>query len=316
MLRINPTTGETEDDGSGLDIDHGPAAPPGALAARLAGTLPPETAPAPLPVEAPPAPPPIAPGALRFNFAAGAPVVDPATGQPLRINPTTGETEDALRFDFSPKANPGTPPPVPGTTTRPAGPLGGPILTDGLPPQSPITPPAPGLAAPMRHAGGGGGGGGPGALASDQKEDQKDLADAFEAKNRVAQDQKKIDDDNAKATLDSRNEQNNANANAVAEQARIKEDAQKHIDALQSKADAEIEKKKQMPLTDMWADKSNGDKAIGAIAIALGALGASLSHGPNYAQQIIDRAVARDIHPAPADSESTPAPSSRGQRAP
>lgn len=47
-------------------------------------------------------------------------------------------------------------------------------------------------------------------------------------------------------------------------------------------------------LKDYWADKSTGQRIGAAIFSALGAFGASLARGPNYAQQIIDAAIKRD----------------------
>lgn len=44
-----------------------------------------------------------------------------------------------------------------------------------------------------------------------------------------------------------------------------------------------------------WSDKSAWQQAMGGIAAALGAYSATLSGGPNYAQQIIDKAIDREV---------------------
>lgn len=44
-----------------------------------------------------------------------------------------------------------------------------------------------------------------------------------------------------------------------------------------------------------WKDKGTGGQILGAVAIALGSLGAAMAKTPNFALQIIDNAIARDI---------------------
>lgn len=45
----------------------------------------------------------------------------------------------------------------------------------------------------------------------------------------------------------------------------------------------------------LWNKASNGQKVTASIGLILGGIGAGLTHGPNYAQQVVDGAIDRDI---------------------
>ncbi len=87
------------------------------------------------------------------------------------------------------------------------------------------------------------------------------------------------------------------NRRAALEQAAEAEVAKK-----QAALDAESEKYKSMGFKDFWSRASiagkegttTGARVLGAISMALGAAGAGLAHMPNYAQDIIDKAIDRD----------------------
>lgn len=53
-----------------------------------------------------------------------------------------------------------------------------------------------------------------------------------------------------------------------------------------------------------WAEKGTGNQIASAIAIGLGAFGAGVTHGPNYALQIIDGAIQRDLHAQEANLQN------------
>jgi hypothetical protein len=60
---------------------------------------------------------------------------------------------------------------------------------------------------------------------------------------------------------------------------------------------AELERDFQgTQIKSYWADKNTGQKIGLALAAGLGAFGAALARSPNYAQQIIDNAVAMDLN--------------------
>lgn len=63
---------------------------------------------------------------------------------------------------------------------------------------------------------------------------------------------------------------------------------------LTAKADTEDAKYKAMGFKDFWADKTTGARVLGALSMAFGAAGASLTGGPNYAMEIIDKTIDRD----------------------
>lgn len=51
---------------------------------------------------------------------------------------------------------------------------------------------------------------------------------------------------------------------------------------------------KDFKFRDYWADKSSGQRVLSALAVALGGLGAGLTHTPNYALQILDKEMDDD----------------------
>lgn len=80
-----------------------------------------------------------------------------------------------------------------------------------------------------------------------------------------------------------------------AEKASAAEANAAHIEELRAKVDKRNEEYQQAAqnLDPNRLMRSNG--WIGALAMAMGAFGSSLTHSPNYAQQIIDNAINRDI---------------------
>lgn len=66
-------------------------------------------------------------------------------------------------------------------------------------------------------------------------------------------------------------------------------------DKFQQAAD---ELSKPLPKVDpnrFWADKGTGSRVLGALAMAAGAFGSSITHTPNYAMELINKAVNDDI---------------------
>lgn len=76
--------------------------------------------------------------------------------------------------------------------------------------------------------------------------------------------------------------------------------AQKHQQVLsdrmaQGQALADSVLNGKMDPNHFWETRSTGEKIGSAIALVLGGMGASLTRGPNYAMQVIDKAIDRDI---------------------
>lgn len=71
------------------------------------------------------------------------------------------------------------------------------------------------------------------------------------------------------------------------------QEAQKRYDdadkVAQAKVDEAANARKNFQFRDYWANKSSGQKIASALAVALGAFGAGLTKGPNYALQILDK---------------------------
>lgn len=69
------------------------------------------------------------------------------------------------------------------------------------------------------------------------------------------------------------------------------------LKSLQVEADSKIDPKR------WWKEKSTGENILAALAIGLGGFSASMTGGPNYALQIIDKAIERDIDAQLANRE-------------
>lgn len=65
--------------------------------------------------------------------------------------------------------------------------------------------------------------------------------------------------------------------------------------AYQSAADEVAKVNTTIDPNKFWASKATGSRIFAALGAAMGAMGAALTGGPNYAQQIIDKAVNDDI---------------------
>jgi hypothetical protein len=90
-------------------------------------------------------------------------------------------------------------------------------------------------------------------------------------------------------------------AQIIAQQEQRRAAAQKDYDtrlrALQSKGDALYQNilDKKVDPRRMWGEMSTGRKVTASIGMILGGIGAGLTGGPNYAVQIIERAIERDV---------------------
>ena len=74
------------------------------------------------------------------------------------------------------------------------------------------------------------------------------------------------------------------------------EEAQKEMDARLAKIDADVETMKNTKYDGFWTKKSTGEKILGAIAVGLGAYGASMGGSKqNYAMDIINKAMDQDF---------------------
>lgn len=78
-----------------------------------------------------------------------------------------------------------------------------------------------------------------------------------------------------------------------AEQARIKEDQDKQMALFQTSLDER--KSYRMDPKRYWDNLPAGSKIASVLGLALGAFGSALSRSPNYAQQMFDNAIERDM---------------------
>lgn len=180
-------------------------------------------------------------------------------------------------------------PPAPAPAPAPP-----PIIPPAPPPQAP--PPAPSL-APPKSAGGGGGGSGLNErqLRGDLSRAQSSLQSAIGQQGDVNIAKAGIEEQNAQAQVDVAKQ-------AADRQAQLEQTTQAEIAKKSSQLEAESEKYRSMGFKDFWSRASIGGKAgtntgariLGALAVGLGAAGASLTHGPNFAQEMIDKSIDRD----------------------
>lgn len=78
-------------------------------------------------------------------------------------------------------------------------------------------------------------------------------------------------------------------------QQKVIESADRKIADADSTLAAERERYGKMEIRDYWADKTTGAKVMGAIAVALGSIGQSLTGAPNTALRLIEGAIDRDF---------------------
>jgi hypothetical protein len=246
-LRLNPQTGQMEDDGTGaldqadLNASFPHPAPPMA-APMLASAEPP-----------PPAPPP------------------PLTGAPAAGNAPAG------------LPGPGVTYPAPEPAPLPTLPVRGPVP---LPPMAP--PKAPAI---------GGGGGSP-----SERQLRSDLSGIQAEQERVAAQKGDIGVQRAGLEQKVADQQVTLAADAESRRAALEQATEAEVARRQSVLDTESEKYKSMGFKDFWSRASiagkegtvTGARILGAISMALGAAGASLAHTPNFAQEMIDKAIDRD----------------------
>lgn len=80
--------------------------------------------------------------------------------------------------------------------------------------------------------------------------------------------------------------------------AQMEESRQERLNALKG-AESEVKAAQdavdQFQFKDFWAEKSTGDRLLAAIATGMGAFGAGMTGGPNYAMNIIKDTIDRDL---------------------
>lgn len=239
-----------------------------ALAAAQGQGQPPPVAPvAPQPQPLPPGPP-LAAQPLRPDQYSRIPYAPESFPQDLQPFPPVAPQPQP---QFTPEATPGVTPPQYWESPEPAAPqpdqhAGGFNLKD-----APIQPPAPlpaGLDPTAARR----------AALGERREATARATDAAVAENEAALDKNQA--------LSEFFERNAAQAEAVAD----KFDAQ-----IKTKLDdrrREYEKYSKMEVKDYWADKSQFNRIMTAIAVGLGGYGSSINGGPNYALNIVNKAMA------------------------
>lgn len=238
----------------------------------------------------------------------------------MALNPTTGlpetpeEEQARLQGQFAPYQSPVVPLALGSTVPTPAPPplAREPLLATALPPPpeplgGPVAPenrasftepaalPPPPIVTPKPTGGGGGG-------APNERQLRGDLARIQGQQAQVAE--QRGDLGVARAGI----EQQIADQGVVAAQeaenrrAALEQATEAEIAKRQGTLDAETQKYKAMGFRDFWSTATiagkegttTGARVLGAISMALGAAGASLTHGPNYAMEIIDKSIDRD----------------------
>ncbi len=202
---------------------------------------------------------------------------------------------------------PAEPPPftgAPAASNAPAG-IPGPGMTFPAPEPAPLrelpvrepVPVAPPPETPKMPAAAGGGGGAP-----SERQQRADLANIQADQERVAAQKGDLGIQRAGIEQKVADQQAQLAQDAEARRAALEQTTEAEIARRQSALDAESEKYKSMGFKDFWSRASiagkegttTGARVLGAISMALGAAGAGLAHMPNYAQDIIDKAIDRD----------------------
>jgi hypothetical protein len=250
--------------------------------------------------------------------------INPLTGLPLTPEEEaasyggpipTGDTAGMLAMNIprTPTAPagipaPAAPPPVPEppllTPSAPAPlapvPVDTPVLAPekALPAQVPLETPAvppPALAMPKLPGGGGGGGPSEKAQRAELAGIQADQASVAQQKGDLGIQRAGVEEKVAQQQADLANQ-------AEARRAELEQATSAEIAKRQSALDQESQAYKSMGFKDFWSRATIGGKEgtvtgariLGAISMALGAAGASLAHTPNFAQEMIDKAIDRD----------------------
>jgi hypothetical protein len=168
------------------------------------------------------------------------------------------------------------------------------------PAEAPAVPAAPPpVAKPLKQPTGGGGGGGGAAPESALR---KDLARVSGEEEAQARQQGKFNEQRAEKAVQKAEDDARIAEQHQLRQAAIQQETDAEIVRRQGVVDEETAKYKSMGFKDFWSQATilgkpntvTGARVLGAISIALGAAGAALTKGPNYALEIIDRAIERD----------------------
>jgi hypothetical protein len=121
-----------------------------------------------------------------------------------------------------------------------------------------------------------------------------------EQQNIFKQQQKLIQDSTELARQEFKEQQLQNEAQAIATSdyetklTELQDMAKSQIDSYKSQMDTQFSELQKMDIKDFWADKDAGRKVVGAISIALGALGSAFTGGKNVAYEMINNAINQD----------------------
>lgn len=121
------------------------------------------------------------------------------------------------------------------------------------------------------------------------------LGTAYDAKSAAIGQQSQADAQQAEEVRQATHAQM---ASLEGQDAAIREQQQIHqqrMDAAQKQYTDANSALQSFKFQDPWKSRSWGDKIMGAVAVALGALGSGMTHGPNYALQIINQKIDQEV---------------------
>lgn len=216
-------------------------------------------------------------------YGEAAPAAPLAPSSPVTPEPALDAMTPAAAPDQTDALMAGLPPAPAGIPTRD----GGAEWPPAVPSQAPGNVGPPGSPLPQDAAAA------PGTTA-DVKDAMGKEKDAREEALKAQKDQLEAGQDIAGA----KDEAATARSQAAAESVKHAEAIQKQYDDADAKAQQQIQQTqaalKNFKFKDYWADKSSAQHVVSALGVAMGALGAGLTHTPNYALQILDKAMDRD----------------------
>lgn len=232
----------------------------------------------------------------------------------LQFNPQTGQMEDdgqpedprgaLIASGALPRPQPGPPSfsPEPALPLPPPAPMApAPTLPAPAPAPLPTLPasapaPRPAVAAPAMPKLPGG------PAAPNERQLRGDLTSIQAEQERVAAQKGDLGIQRAGVEQNVADQQLQMAQEAEQRRAALEQQTEAEVAKRQGVLDAEAERYKSMGFKDFWSRATIGGKEgtvtgariLGAISMALGAAGASLAHTPNFAMDMIDKAIDRD----------------------
>jgi hypothetical protein len=128
------------------------------------------------------------------------------------------------------------------------------------------------------------------------KEAQLEIEAGIEKEKEAQGLQLQVDQQKAQEAFNIQKEQQRIQSEFSIKEQEIRSEGTRQVEERLKKLDADVAELSQSKYEGYWENKSTGSKILGAISLALGTLGSSLSGGPNTALSIIDKAMDEDFN--------------------